>query len=676
MKFFKTGVVVLSLFLTFSVHSNIGEKPLIWSPEVMLSTKPISDIQISPNNESILFVVKEPTLSNENSSWTPKIYAAKANDAKTASPLPLSMNSSTQPRWSPNGKSIAFISTQDGSRNLYIIPVDGKEAKQITQCKTGVQTYSWSADSEKIAFVMSDQLETTKNKPSFICDEKKVINRLWMVDLFSSNPTPIQLTSDEYCVRGGNDSASVNTEFDWSFDSKKITFAYSPSTGAEDFYLNSSIATLSLETGKISPWEKKALYEAQPHYSPDGLYIAYLTDNNKDHRYSHDRQVAVRYSDGSGYHPLSQTYNQGTLLAGPNLLGWSRDNKNVLFYEPKGTKFHLMLIPTNGEPAIEIQTGETFFRAPSLSLDNSTLGFISETTSTPPEVYVSKVDNFTPIQVSNLNQPLLAYPKIQTELYSWTSNDGLTVEGLLTYPIDYEEGKQYPLLVVVHGGPISVFSETFVGYPSLYPIASFAQSGFFVFRPNPRGSTGYGKTFRWKNYNDWGGGDYQDIISGIYSLIAKGNIDAQRLGIMGWSYGGYMTAWSITQTAKFKAASIGAGMSNLVSHNGTSDLPLCQSDFLGNFYDNRELYEDRSPINFVPNIETPCLIQHGTNDSRVSVSQSHEFYHALKHCDKEAALLLYPGMGHGPSTPKVYLDVMQANVEWFNHHINATLPEA
>ena len=223
-----------------------------------------------------------------------------------------------------------------------------------------------------------------------------------------------------------------------------------------------------------------------------------------------------------------------------------------------------------------------------------------------------------------------------------------------------------PLVVIVHGGPTGVFTQSFIGSRGAYPIAAFAEAGLAVLRVNPRGSSGYGKDFRYANYDDWGFGDYNDIMSGVDHVIAMGVADADRLGIMGWSYGGYMTSWVITQTDRFKAASVGAGVTNLMSFTGTADIPGFIPDyFQDEFWDDLEPYRKHSAMFNVAGVTTPTLIQHGENDARVPVSQGYELYNALKRQGVETQMVVYPRQPHGIREPRLQLDAMKRNLEWF-----------
>ena len=232
-------------------------------------------------------------------------------------------------------------------------------------------------------------------------------------------------------------------------------------------------------------------------------------------------------------------------------------------------------------------------------------------------------------------------------------------------------GKRCPLILIVHGGPMGVFSQNYVGVPSAsWPLAAFAAHGYAVLRPNPRGSGGYGKDFRFANLKDWGGGDYRDLMAGVDHVIAQGIADPDRLGVMGWSYGGFMTSWIITQTPRFKAASVGAGVTNLVSFTGTSDIPsFLPFYFGGEFWDDLDAYRKHSAMFNVKGVRTPTLILHGEKDERVPISQGYELYNALKRQGCATQMVVYPRTPHAPSEPKLLLDVLKRDLAWFDKYV-------
>lgn len=379
----------------------------------------------------------------------------------------------------------------------------------------------------------------------------------------------------------------------------------------------------------------------------------------------------VSDADGSHRRYLAKTPDEGPYLMGQNLIGWTPDGNNVLFLEPSKTRFSLYLLPKDGSPAIEWNGPNLQYNDICLSKNGSLVGFTGQLTDQMPELYVADFAQGEAQQVSNVNVELLDHPLPKTEVIKWKARDGKTIEGLLTFPIDYVEGQSYPLLLEVHGGPMAFYSETCIATTYIYPLPVLSQEGFFVLRSNPRGSCGYGKEFRALNLGDIGGEDYFDVMSGVDYVISKYKADPERLGIMGWSYGGYMSAWAVTQTDRFKAASIGAAITNLVSMAGTMDLSKFISGLLmTNFWENRDLFIDRSPIHHILNVKTPCLILHGDADFRVPVSQGYEFYHALKKLGHNPHFVVYPKMQHSPSKPKQYLNLMENNHAWFTHHLS------
>jgi dipeptidyl aminopeptidase/acylaminoacyl peptidase len=298
------------------------------------------------------------------------------------------------------------------------------------------------------------------------------------------------------------------------------------------------------------------------------------------------------------------------------------------------------------------------------------LAFTLQGSHRAPEVFVTPVDRFAPVQVSRVNADLPKLPLGKVEVVRWKGKDGLEIEGLLTYPVGHRPGKRCPLLLVIHGGPAGVFSQRYLANPGVYPLAAFAARGSAVLQPNPRGSTGYGLKFRTANFKDWGGADYQDLMAGVDHVIQLGVADSKRLGVMGWSFGGYMTAWTITQTRRFKAASVGAGVTDLVSQAGTTDVPSQRLVYFGAFpWDDPRFYLARSPVLHARGVTTPTLIQHGEQDRRVPIGQGYELYNALKQQGAPVRMLVLPRQGHGPTEPRMLLRVMRTNLEWFEKHL-------
>jgi dipeptidyl aminopeptidase/acylaminoacyl peptidase len=267
----------------------------------------------------------------------------------------------------------------------------------------------------------------------------------------------------------------------------------------------------------------------------------------------------------------------------------------------------------------------------------------------------------------------------EMEAVRWKSADGLEIEGLLVKPVGARAGVRFPVLTYVHGGPTGVF--TFGFEPQLgaaplpiqggpYPIQVFAGKGYGVFMPNPRGSSGYGKAFLRANLQDWGYGDFQDIMTGLDHLASQGLADPDRLGLMGWSYGGYMTSWAITQTDRFKAASVGAGLPNLYSMHGNTDIPDALVDYFGGTpWQQKEQYQRSSAMYHAENIKTPTLIQHGEKDDRVQLSQAWELYRALQALDVPRLFVIYPRQGHLIMEPKQQRDMLTRNLDWFTKYV-------
>ena len=415
--------------------------------------------------------------------------------------------------------------------------------------------------------------------------------------------------------------------------------------------------------GKTRPLVHTAAAETSPRYSPDGRWIAFVKSDDPP-TWGGDRTIQVVEASGGSLRALAPTYNRD-----PSLVGWSKDGSEIYYTEAYGTVTRLCAVPLAGTPRV-LSQDEGVIQHVSLNASRSMFGFSYETLSRPPEAHVSKLDPCEAVAVSAVNQDLPDLALADTDVVRWKSADGREIEGLLTYPPNLDLHKRYPLLLVIHGGPAGVFSQRFVAGPYVYPVAAFCARGYLVLRCNPRGSTGYGKEFRYANYQDWGGADFRDLMAGVDRVIEDGMADPQRLGVMGWSYGGFMTSWTVTQTNRFKAASVGAGVTNLMSFTGTADIPSFLPDyFRAEPWGDLETYRKHSAMFNVKGVSTPTLIQHGEKDERVPISQGYELYNALKRQGCPVQMIVYPRTPHGPQEPKLLLDVMTRNVDWFGKYL-------
>jgi dipeptidyl aminopeptidase/acylaminoacyl peptidase len=272
--------------------------------------------------------------------------------------------------------------------------------------------------------------------------------------------------------------------------------------------------------------------------------------------------------------------------------------------------------------------------------------------------------------LTRLNGWTAEYATLRKEPLRWKGADGMEMEGLLVRPAGASPGRKVPLLTIVHGGPAGVFSNGFNVRRGVYPVQLFAQAGYAVLLPNPRGSGGYGEVFRKANLRDWGEKDYEDILAGVDALIDSGLADPGRLGIMGWSYGGFMTSRVITKTKRFKAASVGAGVTDTISFTGVADIPPFMRSYFGAWpWEDPALYASRTAIYNARGITTPTLIQHGEADARVPISQGWELYVALKEQGVPVEFVTYPRQGHGITEPRLIKDAMRRNLDWFERWI-------
>lgn len=638
-----------------------------WTPEEQMKVRIVGAVVPSPDGRRVAFTVNEAVMTDEKSEYLTHVWVGAA-DGSGSRQFTFGEKSCSDPQWSPDGQWLAFTSSRSGKNNLWRIRTDGGEAEQVTDVKTGVGAYAFSPDGRWIAYTMSDPPSDAEEKAKkrkddpILVDEDFKMSHLWVIPFegdAAGKREPRQLTRGNFHVNGG----FAGGAFDWSPDGKNIVFAHTPTPRVNDWPL-SDVSVVDVATGTVTPLAATSRAESSPVWSPDGRWIAYSASDDPP-TWGFTSHVYVVPASGGAPRRLAATHDeQGAPMA------WSADSRAVYVVETHGTVTRIAALPVDGGAPRLLDAGDRVLGGIRLNLSRTMFGFAAQQPDQAPEAFATPADRWAPVRVSRANADAPRHPLGRTEVIRWLAPDGKPIEGLLTYPVDYQAGRRVPLLVIVHGGPTGVFTQNFIAARGAYPIAAFAAEGYAVLRANVRGSSGYGRAFRYANYKDWGGGDYRDIMSGVDHLIERGIADPDRLGIMGWSYGGFMTSWVITQTHRFRAASVGAGVTNLMSFTGTTDIPGFIPDYFGaEFWEDLEVYRQHSAMFHVGNARTPTLIQHGERDLRVPFSQGQELYNALKRRGVEVRMVVYPRQPHGLTEPRLLLDAGRRNLDWFARHV-------
>ncbi|HLX43417.1 MAG TPA: S9 family peptidase [Bryobacteraceae bacterium] len=626
-----------------------------WTPELSMKVKTVTAAVPSPDGKLAAWTETHPVMDGEKSEALTQVYLARA-DGSGRLQLTRGDKSANAPAFSADSNWVFFASDRNGKRNIYRIPVDGGEAEMVTNWTGALGAFGVSPNGKWIAFTAreadpEEDRARREKRDLRVIDENPHNQSLWLIPVEADaggKRAAKKIAAGPYHVGG----------FDWSPNSQRIAYETRPTPDADDSR-RADIYEVAIETGDIRPLAATAATESEPKYSPDGRYLAFVRTNNA-RRIEGTRIELLSLSD------LKARELPATPDESPALSAWAPDSSRVYFTEGLHTKSVLYAMPVDGPPAIVFRPEHgTFGFGVTFNRTASYAGLAIQAPDQPVESYMMPVASMKPVRVSAANVDLPKTGLGATRVIRWKAKDGKEIEGLLTLPVNYDKAKKYPLILNIHGGPSGAFNETFIGASGLYPIASFAARGWAVLRPNPRGSVNYGLPFRAANLNDWGGGDYQDLMSGVDAVISMGVADPNKLAVMGWSYGGYMTNWVVTQTNRFKCAAAGAGLSNLISMWGTNDIPTVLDDYFdGTWFEQPDRYIKMSPLAHIANATTPELVLHGEADIRVPTSQGYEMYRALKRKGVATEMVVYPRTPHGPQEPKFVLDIMNRHMDW------------
>jgi dipeptidyl aminopeptidase/acylaminoacyl peptidase len=632
------------------------------SPEELADRERVGDPQISPDGRAVAFTVAPYGKKEEHGQQA--IWWSR--DGLPAVKFTSGDHVDAAPRWSPDGKTLAFISNRKDKEtsHLYLAPVNGGEAQRLGDLEGEFSDLRWSPDGTRLAVLRRDQdseaekkrKEEEKDDPVvYEVDAKRT--RLWVVDV---------ATGKARCLTHGERHV---WEVAWSMDGERLVVVLTDEAVINALFAPASLWVLPVGGGRTKRVAEFPMAPSSPVVrAVDGqLIIAVVANDGRD---DPSPSVWAVPLDGGDKRNLLPDHEGvvNTLVPVPG-----HDDKLAALIVER-THGGVYVLPADcGDlmPALpeRFRGNGSVIDGPSLSADGKRLAFIWGDGVTPEEVYIADLGGEA-TAVSDVGKPFR--DRLQrTEIVQWSSDDGVEVEGILVFPRDYVEGQRSPLVVQVHGGPSWQWEDR--ANLSWHDWAQMlASRGYAVLLPNPRGSTGYGSAFEKLLQDDVGGGESRDLVSGAKAMVERGIADPDRLGIAGWSWGGYLTAWTITQTDIFKAAVMGAGLANLISDHGAGDIPAVNLLYYpGEPYDHFDHYAARSPLKHVMKVKTPTLILHGENDARVHVTQGQEYYRALKTQGIPVQFVRYPREGHGIGERAHQIDVMRRIIDWFGRYLKS-----
>jgi dipeptidyl aminopeptidase/acylaminoacyl peptidase len=562
--------------------------------------------------------------------------------------------------WSPDSRQIAFLSdaAKPGQPQLYVVNAVAGSPRKLTRVKGFLASPGWSPDGKTIAFLFTENAEraagplVAEKAQTGVIKEAVTEQRLALVDASGGKLHQIS-PADMYVY-----------EYAWSPDGKSFVTTAAHGNGDDNWYI-AQIYTVPAAGG-----EMKSIYTppidsqiAVPAWSPDGKSVAFISGIMSDEPAVGGDIFIVPATGG-----VAKNITPG-MKGSASWLTWLSGGKIFFGEDVDGESGIATVDPTTGdiatlsrEPGVLNAYG--WGTAVSLAADGKTAAVIRQSLAHPPEIWAGGINEWK--QITSRNAALKpAWGEAKS--VHW-QNDGFNLQGWLLYPVNFDPAKKYPMVVLVHGGPSSMQHSAWPG-PHSFGVALSA-AGYFVFMPNPRGSYGQGESFTRANVKDFGYGDFRDIMTGVDQALKQAPIDEHRLGITGWSYGGYMTMWAVTQTNRFAAAVAGAGLANFQSYYGENQIDKWMVPFFGaTVYDDPQVYAKSSPITFIKNAKTPTLVVVGDSDGECPTPQSYEFWHALKTIGTETELVVYEHEGHMFVDPAHQRDVIERVAAWFNQKL-------
>lgn len=682
----------LLLCLLIAAAAQTVTSPRGITAEDYLAFEFISDPHISPDGRLVAYVLTkvDRAQNRRNSSvWMVALDGSRAPWQFTTSP-----QSSNSPRWSPDGKWLAFLSarpsgeaatgsaatgatpppaatptpaTEPPRAQLYVLSMAGGEARRVANLKNGVSDFQWSPDGSRFVVVSrigpSDARAENKDRSDVRhyrntsykfndtgwFDDRRT--HLWVVDVKSGNSK--QITE-------GNDWNDRDPQ--WSPDGGRIAFVSNRSGKEYEVDRNTDVWIIGAEGGQLTKISDHDEADSNPRWSPDGKLIAFT---GEVHERDHPKLWVAPASGG-----VSSVLAANGLDLIPTGLDWSEDGKWIYFESGAKGENQLFRIDLAAKSIAQVSHGARAARSADFDWRAKKIVYLANDFKHLDDLYLADLDGRNERKLTNLNEGLWKQLQLaDVARFSYQSADNFEIDAFLVKPIDFQVGKKYPLILSVHGGPAGMY-----GVDWYHEFQVYAAKGYGVLFTNPRGSTGYGQKFERGIVNEWGGKDYVDIMTGVDEALKRYPwIDADRMGVTGGSYGGFMTNWIVGHTNRFKAAVTLRSVSNFISDEGTRDGAYGHTpDFGGDLFDKFDLYWERSPLKYARNVKTPTLILHSDNDFRVPIEQSEQWFRALRHYGVTTEIVMFPRENHNltrTGEPKHLVESLNWQLYWFDRFL-------
>ncbi len=622
----------------------------------------LSEPQISPDGKRIAVIVSTPDFKTDKNKQEIDLVDVASGNLRA---LTWKREGLGTPRWSPDGSRLAFIGKDDKSKagQLYVMPMDGGDAIRITEAKRGVDSYSWSPDGRQIAFTTADEAPNAKaikthddafqvTDNHFLARAALTPSHLWLVP--SAGGTAKRLTEGSFSLQ--TDQQDSAPEPAWSRDGQQIAFVRFPGP-----YWGPSFHSV-IDAVDVAGGAPRTLVAEQsvmgPRYAPSGNALAFVRPRGGDQNNGNAAYVSMYGHSRDVTQALARNFNN---------YAWLANGKALLLAGADGTHAVLWRQPLSGQ-ASKLELGDVEAGADVSVANTGALAFIGSTASHPGEVYVMNSASAKPRRLTNLNAFVDKLALGRTESIDWQGPGGFHEDGVLTYPANYQRGQKYPLVLVIHGGPEAASTVQFSPLPQL-----LAAAGFVVFQPNYRGSTNLGDAYQHAIYRDTGEGPGQDVMAGLAAVEKLGIVDSSRIGVTGWSYGGYMTTWLTGHyPSTWKAAVAGAALTDwimdyTISYYQTGDLYFFGGSPWTAKYQN--IWREQSPIAYAHNVTAPTLIMGDVGDPNVPLVNSYEWYHALRDNGVPVEFYAYPVDTHFPRDIVRTTDVYRRWVGWMSQHL-------